>query len=142
MHQLNLRKNSLIKSLALFGGSTTAAQFIMMIYVLIVARVLGPTELGFFNSAYSLVGITAFFLNLGMDTWLLRKAGLYSDVTILSGKVLRIKAAIGIFWSLMLVVIAPMVRPDRPGVPGQFCHLEPAGRRGKDHRGAVHRGAG
>ena len=68
MHQLNLRKNSLIKSLALFGGSTTAAQFIMMIYVLIVARVLGPTELGFFNSAYSLVGITAFFLNLGMDT--------------------------------------------------------------------------
>jgi O-antigen/teichoic acid export membrane protein len=125
MHQLNLRKNSLIKSLALFGGSTTAAQFIMMIYVLIVARVLGPTELGFFNSAYSLVGITAFFLNLGMDTWLLRKAGLYSDVTILSGKVLRIKAAIGIFWSLMLVVIAPMVRPDLYTVPMMLiCSLD------------------
>ncbi len=125
MQQLNLRKNSLIKSLALFGGSTTAAQFIMMVYVLIVARVLGPTELGFFNSAYSLVGITAFFLNLGMDTWLLRKAGLFSDVTILSGKVLRIKVSIGIFWSLALVLLAPAIRPDLYTVPMMLiCSLD------------------
>lgn len=125
MQHLNPRKTSLIKSLALFGGSTTAAQFIMMIYVLIVARVLGPTELGFFTGAYSLVGISAFFLNLGMDTWMLRKAGLYSDVTILSGKVLRIKSVIGIFWSLLLVIIAPMVRPDLYTVPMMLiCSLD------------------
>src|SRR5690606_7632824 len=42
-----------------------------------------------------------------------------------SGKVLRIKAAIGIFWSLMLVVIAPMVRPDLYTVPMMLiCSLD------------------
>ena len=125
MQQTNANKNSLIHQLALFGGSTTIAQFIMMVYVLIVARILGPTELGFFNSAYSLVGISVFFLNLGMDTWLLRKAGLFEDVTILSGKVLRIKAAIGIFWSLALVTLAPTIRPDLYTVPMMLiCSLD------------------
>jgi O-antigen/teichoic acid export membrane protein len=125
MQQTNANKNSLIHHLALFGGSTTIAQFIMMVYVLIVARILGPTELGFFNSAYSLVSISAFFLNLGMDTWLLRKAGLFEDVTILSGKVLRIKAAIGIFWSLALVTLAPKIRPDLYTVPMMLiCSLD------------------
>lgn len=117
MLRLDTKKVSLIQSLALFGGSTTVAQLIMMIYVILLARILGPEELGFFNSAYSLVGISAFLLNLGMDTWLLRKAGLYSDVTILSGKVLRIKAAIGIFWSLAQVIIAPLIRPDLYTLP-------------------------
>lgn len=117
MFRLDTKKVSLIQSLALFGGSTTVAQFIMMIYVILLARILGPEELGFFNSAYSLVGISAFLLNLGMDTWLLRKAGLYSDVTILSGKVLRIKAAIGIFWSLAQVILAPLIRPDLYTLP-------------------------
>ena len=117
MLRMDAKKTSLIQNLALFGGSTTVAQFIMMVYVLILARILGPKELGFFNSAYSLVGISAFFLNLGMDTWLLRKAGLFSDVTILSGKVLRIKAAIGVFWSLALIIIAPLIRPDLYTLP-------------------------
>lgn len=125
MFKLDAKRTSLIHSLALFGGSTTVAQFIMMIYVLLVARILGPEELGFFNSAYSLVGISAFLLNLGMDTWLLRKAGLVSDVTILSGKVLRIKAVIGVFWSLALVFVAPAVRPDLYTVPMMLiCSLD------------------
>jgi O-antigen/teichoic acid export membrane protein len=122
---MDAKKTSLIQNLALFGGSTTVAQFIMMVYVLILARILGPKELGFFNSAYSLVGISAFFLNLGMDTWLLRKAGLFSDVTILSGKVLRIKAAIGVFWSLALIIIAPLIRPDLYTLPMMvICSLD------------------
>lgn len=125
MLQMDAKKKSLLQSLAMFGGSTTFAQLIMMIYVLIVARVLGPEEMGFFNSSYSLVGISAFFLNLGMDTWLLRKAGLFSDVAILSGKVLRIKAAIGVFWSLGLIIIAPLVRPDLYTVPMMLiCSLD------------------
>ena len=125
MLRMDAKKTSLIQNLALFGGSTTVAQFIMMVYVLILARILGPKELGFFNSAYSLVGISAFFLNLGMDTWLLRKAGLFSDVTILSGKVLRIKAAIGVFWSLALIILAPLIRPDLYTLPMMvICSLD------------------
>jgi len=125
MLRMDAKKTSLIQNLALFGGSTTVAQSIMMVYVLILARILGPMELGFFNSAYSLVGISAFFLNLGMDTWLLRKAGLFSDVTILSGKVLRIKAAIGVFWSLALLILAPLIRPDLYTLPMMvICSLD------------------
>lgn len=114
---MNSKKTLLIQNLALFGGSTTFAQLIMMIYVIILARILGPEELGFFNSAYALVGLSAFFLNLGMDTWLLRKAGLYSDVTILSGKILKIKATLGVFWSIALIILGPAIRPDLYTLP-------------------------
>ena len=112
MYKSDSKFLSLINNIAIYSGSTTIAQVIMMVYVVVLARILGPKELGFFSSAYSLVGLTAFFLNLGMDTWLLRKSGLYPDVTALSGMVLKIKAWIGIGWSIALVVIVPLIRPD------------------------------
>lgn len=112
MDKFNPKVVSLVKNIAIYSGSTTIAQLIMMVYVVLLARILGPEELGVFSSAYALVGLTAFFLNLGMDTWLLRKAGLYPDVRLLSGKVLKIKANIGIVWTIVMVVLVPMVRPD------------------------------
>lgn len=112
LHKSDTKFLLLINNIAIYGGSTTIAQIIMMVYVVVLARILGPEELGVFSSAYSLAGLSAFILNLGMDTWLLRKSGLYPDVTVLSGKVLKIKAGIGIGWSLALVVIVPQIRPD------------------------------
>lgn len=112
MDKFNPKYLSLVNNIAAYSGSTTIAQFIMMVYVVLLARILGPEELGVFSSAYALVGLTAFFLNLGMDTWLLRKAGMYPDVRRLSGKILKIKAGIGIWWSIALVVVVPVIRPD------------------------------
>lgn len=112
MDKFNPKYLSLVNNIAAYSGSTTIAQFIMMVYVVLLARILGPAEFGVFSSAYALVGLTAFLLNLGMDTWLLRKAGLYPDVRFLSGKVLKIKAGIGVWWSIALVVLVPLIRPD------------------------------
>lgn len=102
----------LAKSIALFSGTTTLAQVVNMVFVLLVARVLGPAELGYFSSAYSLTGLSAFVLSLGMDNWLLRRAGFSRDVTALSGQVLKLKAGIGVLWALALLLIAPTLRPD------------------------------
>lgn len=117
MWQPNSRITRLIQNLALFSGSTTLAQFIMMVYFIILARVLGPSELGVFSSAYSLAMLSSFFLSLGMDTWLLRKAGMFNEVALISGSVLKIKAAIGLVWGAVLVIGAPIVRPDLYHLP-------------------------
>ena len=62
------------RSMSLYGASASIAQVIMMVYTLVVARHLGVAQYGIFAGAYSLSGLTAFVVNWGLDTWLLREA--------------------------------------------------------------------
>jgi O-antigen/teichoic acid export membrane protein len=112
-----LRKSKLIKNLAVYSSSSTLAQFIMMVYTIILARSLGPEALGIFAGAYSIAGLSVSIINWGMDTWLLREAGVVGNPRELAGHVLAIKSGLGTVWVLALVAVVPFVRPDLFSVP-------------------------
>jgi hypothetical protein len=58
-----------------------------------------------------LTGLSIFVV-IGMDTWLLREPGSLASPRAWSGRVLRIKGWIGLAWGVLLVVAAPLIRPD------------------------------
>ena len=104
------------RSMSLYGASASIAQVIMMVYTLVVARHLGVAQYGIFAGAYSLSGLTAFVVNWGLDTWLLREAAMtnraYGDERDVGGQVTRVKLVLGVVWAVLLVGLAPLIRPD------------------------------
>ena len=105
-------RSEFLQHLVLFGGSTGAAQFLMMLNAILLARVLGPEGYGVFAGCYAVAGLSAFVISFGMDTWLLREAAHSYSPADLSGNVIKVKAKIGLVWGFALVAILPAVRPD------------------------------
>ena len=101
-----------VRNLGRYSTSTAAAQFLMMVYTILVARALGPQQFGRFTGSYALTGLSIFMVSCGMDTWLLREPGSLADPRAWSGRVLRIKGATGLAWGVLLVTVAPLIRPD------------------------------
>lgn len=111
----NLKRTS--KSFSGYTISTALAQFMVMLFSLLLARYFGPEIAGGYTSAFAIASITAICFNLGMDTWLLRAGALSQDLRATFGKVLRIKAMAGLVWALLLFGIATTLRPDLYPVP-------------------------
>lgn len=107
-----LTGSEFLRNLGRYSLSATSGQVMMMIYFLIVARVLGPEQFGIYSGTYALTGLTIFAVNWGMDTWLLRDSGSLLATRESAGRVLCIKAGLGLGWALLLVVCAPIIRPD------------------------------
>jgi O-antigen/teichoic acid export membrane protein len=106
-----LQRKSL-QNLALYGGTTSLGQFFMFVYTLLVARSLGPEQFGAYVSCYAATGLSAFTVNLGLDTWILRESASTSNLASLAGGVLRNKAVVGMGWAALLVAGLPLIRPD------------------------------
>lgn len=101
-----------LRKALLFSGSAGLAQFIMMIYTLIVARWLGPVEYAVFAAAYSICTLTAFVFNWGLDTWLLREGRPGVQISPLISSIFELKAAMALAWLAILVAVVPAFRPD------------------------------
>ena len=84
----------------------------MMVYGFIIARKLGPDGNGLYSAAYSIGSLTSIFISAGMDTWMLRKAGQVGNTPSISGLVISNKVIQGTFWLIVLVALAPTLRPD------------------------------
>lgn len=106
-----LRRKSL-QNLVLYGGTTSLGQFFMFVYTLLVARALGPEQFGIYASSYAATGLSAFTVNLGMDTWILRESATTQDLYSLAGGILRNKGVTGLAWGAFLVIGLPLIRPD------------------------------
>ncbi len=52
------------------------------------------------------------FISVGMDTWMLRKAGQAGNTPSISGLVISNKLILGTIWIIALVAFAPSLRPD------------------------------
>lgn len=117
IHKINsiLYKDGSIKSLrdiSFFSGGGVIAQIIMMIYAIIVARALGPKQLGVYSGLYAILGVTITFVNYGLDQWTLKEAHHYQSVRIISGKIIGIKLIFGFFWGILCLVLLPITRPN------------------------------
>lgn len=106
----NLRRQGI--SFSGFTISTAFAQLMVMLFSLLLARYFGPEIAGGYTSAFAIASLTAIAFNLGLDTWLLRAGALAQDLLKTFGNVLKIKAAAGMVWALLLFSLARLLRPD------------------------------
>ena len=107
-----LGRSPFVRNLTYFSSSAAIAQFLMLLYGILLARSLGPQVNGLYSAAYSLTTLTAILVNQGMDTWMLRKTGEWSDTRAMSGLVIANKLLLGGFWLVALFWLAPALRPD------------------------------
>jgi O-antigen/teichoic acid export membrane protein len=84
----------------------------MIVYTFLLARWLGPDLYGIIAANYSLTALTAFVVNWGLDTWLLRQAPQSDNPIRLTGQVLIVKISLGLVWSLLLWGIVPAISPQ------------------------------
>lgn len=101
-----------LKQLFSFGFSTSLSQLIMMVISILVARHLGPERFGVYSSHYALGSLTSIIFNLGLDIWILREGVGASDLRNKMGNVLKIKIVGGLVWSLFLILMSTVIRPD------------------------------
>ena len=100
-----------LSGVAIYSGSTSLSQAIMIVYAILLARVLGPEEYGTFVGTYSIISLSSIAVNWGMDNWLLREAAEKSNSRLLSAAVLINKALLGLVWGGALVIALPLIRP-------------------------------
>jgi O-antigen/teichoic acid export membrane protein len=106
------RNNRFLNMLAGYGSANALAQFMKMLFMLIMARYFGLTDYSNYVAAYSLASFTSIFFNLGLDTWLLREGSFKENWKLSAQNVLSIKAWGGLLWATLLLGLAPTLRPD------------------------------
>ena len=100
-----------IGSIGYVGITAAIAQLLVMIQSFLLARFLGPEKYGFIAAALAITTLTSIIVDWGMDTWLLHKGSLTEHKTDLASQVFTIKLVLGIFWAMLLLLIAPQFRP-------------------------------
>lgn len=103
---------SKVRQVTFFSGGNFLAQIIMMIYAILVARGLGPSQLGIYSGLYAILGVTITFVNFGLDLWMLKEAHSYPSIQVLTGKIIQIKLIFGSLWGFLCFMILPNVRSD------------------------------
>ena len=99
------------QGLITYAGGTSIAQALMMVYALLLARWLGPDDYGYFTTGYSITTLSAFLINWGMDTWLLRRGAIGTDPRTWVGFILKTKLILYLIWAPLLVTSITYFRP-------------------------------
>ena len=95
-----------------YGTASALTQFLMMVYLLIIANWLGPFKYGYIAAAYAAVSISAFVFNWGFNEWMMKSGAEEENPRILAGKIILIKIILGFVWALGLWFILRAIRPD------------------------------
>jgi O-antigen/teichoic acid export membrane protein len=105
-------REKVVVNLAYLGSGTFLAQGLMAINAILLARILQPAAYGVFVATYAAAGLSSFFFNWGLDTWLLRQATLTADPEKSLGTVVYLKVSFGVVWAVLLFLILPRARPE------------------------------
>lgn len=99
-------------NLSAFGAAAAIGQFMMMVFALMLARIVGPADYGFYVSSFSILFLTSIIFNNGLDSWLLNQKQSSSEFNKDFSQILFIKFIGGLIWGLLIIIIAPLIRPD------------------------------
>lgn len=105
-------REKVVLNLAYLGSGTFIAQILMAINAILLARILQPAAYGIFVATYAAAGLSSFFFNWGLDTWLLRQASITGDREKSFSTVIFLKVSFGAVWIVVLFLILPRIRPD------------------------------
>jgi O-antigen/teichoic acid export membrane protein len=107
-----LRKKRHLVNVGAFGIAAALGQFMMMLFTFLLARRVGPVSYGFYFSSFSLLFLTSILFNNGLDTWLLNQKLNETELHETYSQIVTVKTIGGIVWAALVVVIAPLIRPD------------------------------
>ena len=115
----------LLQRLLTLGGASGLGQLFSLVYTLLLAHQLGLPGYSAFAACFSTAGLSAFLINWGMDTYLLRQSATHPQAGELTGQVILLKLGLGLLWGAACFVALPRLRPDLfwPDLLG-FCLLD------------------
>jgi O-antigen/teichoic acid export membrane protein len=93
-------------------GASGLGQLFSLVYTLLLAHQLALPGYSAFAACFATAGLSAFLINWGMDTYLLRQSATHSHADELTGQVLTLKLAFGLLWALACILILPRLRPE------------------------------
>jgi len=95
-----------------YGTSSAITQLLMMIYLLLIANWLGPTQYGYIAAAYAATSLTSFIFNWGFNGWMIRAGSTSPQPQNLGGEVICIKTILGVVWGITLWFVLRFIRPE------------------------------
>lgn len=104
--------NITVRNAFTYGTASAVTQFIMMVYLLLIANWLGPFEYGFVAAAYAAASISAFIFNWGFNEWMMKMGATEENPEKLAGKIILIKSILGVIWASGLWLVLRTIRPD------------------------------
>lgn len=108
-----ISNRNISKSVVVVGITAAFSQLISIAYLVLLARWVGPEKYAVHVGLFNLCAISAFIVNWGLDTWLLKETSKdQTSSTNMLMKVLLLKFGFGIIWALFLFTIAPVLKPE------------------------------
>jgi len=95
-----------------YGAASVITQFLMMVYLLVVAEFLGAEEYGYIAAAYAAVTLSGFLFNWGFNEWMMKVGSTISEIRNLGGRVILVKGILGGIWGILLIIVLRLVRPE------------------------------
>ena len=106
-------QRNLGKSVIVVGITATLSQLLSVGYLVFLARWIGPQSYALHVAIFNICSISAFLVNWGLDTWLLKKTSDNQQTSSSALKtVLLLKMGFGVFWGILLFFIAPILKPE------------------------------
>lgn len=103
---------STLKQISYYSGGNFIAQIVMMIYAIVVAKTLGPNQLGIYSGLYAVLGTSISLVNFGYDIWILKETDQHNNLRELSGEVISLKLATGGLWSLLIFTLLYLTQSE------------------------------
>jgi len=103
---------NIMRSVFTVGTAAAIGQVLLMLYSFIIARWLGPEKYAVIVANYSICAISSILINLGLDTWFLRKEVKGLELRSVAGHVVVIKVLAGVLWGILIWSILPIIRPN------------------------------
>lgn len=100
------------RSAITYGLVSFITQWLMMVYLIIVANWLEAGGYGFIAAAYSAALLSSFLFNWGLNEWMIKEGSINDNPEALGAKVIFFKLIIGIFWAVGLWLILRLARPE------------------------------
>ena len=94
------------------GVSSLITQFLMMIYLVLVARWLGAQNYSYIAAVYAIGSLTSFIFNGGLNEWMMTTGSRAESPGNIGGSVILSKLIIGICWLTGLIFLLQNINPE------------------------------
>lgn len=105
-------KNTTIKNLLSYSTALIFTQVLMVVYMVLLMRWLGPEKYGIISANYAILLIMSLFLNWGMNEWLVKAIPNSGNPNELTGSVIYFKVVVGIVWASVIWIVFPLISPE------------------------------
>ena len=105
-------RSKTVENAFLYSSSLILAQILMIVYTIILMRWVGSENYGIIAANFAAVLLLSFFINWGLNEWLVKTVPISDSPNALIGSVIQFKVAVGIIWWLMIILIFPAINSE------------------------------